>query len=179
MSIALEAINSKLEEASTPAIHGLVGICIDEATACGLSRRHGVRLALEAVLSHDRTPAKAKEIAAAVYDAAFGPRPVTTILALLQLLDAGDTSLNVLSVLCFGEALAASDRATLTAMEEAPLPHRTRLKPLWSGCSDQWSCHRRTLDDVGDHGDDDEEADAHHRRQHTCPLASSRSAWRV
>ena len=161
MTIALEAINSKLEEASTPAIDGLVGICIEEATACGLSRRHGVRLALEAVLSHDRTPAKAKEIAAAVHDAALGPRPVTTILALLQLLDAGDTSLNVLSVLCFGEALAASDRATLTAMEEAPLPHRTRLKPLmeWLQRSVE-PPPADTSDDVGDHGDDDEETDA-------------------
>ena len=62
MSIALEAINSKLEEASTPVIDGLVGICIEEATACGLSRRHGVRLALEAEQRDDLHEHKESEI---------------------------------------------------------------------------------------------------------------------
>ena len=137
MTDALEAIGARLEACS--AVYELSAIAEEEAVACGLSARHGVRLALETVLGHDAsTPKAAKALAAAVHDAAAGARPVATVLALLDSHGAAAAALNVMSVLCFGEAVpreALAEWQQLQEEEEEEEPSNgraatRRLQPL-------------------------------------------------
>jgi len=130
LEIATGNISRRIET-GTKSTYDLTQIAIEEAEACGLSQRHGVRLALEAVLGSDaREDGAVKDLAAAVHDAAAGPRPVASVLALLD--DADRTgerhALNVVSVLCFGEALQS------VALEEwrsqQPSAIDGRLQPL-------------------------------------------------
>ena len=140
MGTAIESLSARLA-ACEPSVYEMVRLAEEEALACGLARRHGVRLALEAVLGHDasspRATAAVKELAASVHSAAAEPRaPVATVLALLDAAGAAALALNVLSVLCFGDALGSDalmaweQRQQQQAADGTASADVCRLRPL-------------------------------------------------
>ena len=162
LSVITENISRRIEGEDT-SVHELTRISIEEAEACGLSRRHGIRVALEAVLGSDASdPQAIKELAAALQGAASGPRSVSCVLAILEearrvnVVREEHNPLNVVSVLCFGETIRPEALDEWRAHQ--PQMDGGLLQPLIT------YYHRpaETVDD--DHGvsdaGDDEEADA-------------------
>jgi hypothetical protein len=132
MELAADAAAARIEGSS---VYELVRIVEEEALALGLASRHAVRLSVEAVLSHGSSASHAKELAAAVHEAASGEAPVRHVLSLLASEGADARALNVLSVLCFSELISSDalsrweDEAGQTEGGAADVE---RLRPLLS-----------------------------------------------
>ena len=121
MELASHSIGERMDDASSPtSVFDLVQIVSEEVRAVGLQgQRHGVRLALEAVLARD-VPDRTKALAAAIQREAMSRKssdgggdehPAVVVSSLLQLLSSEGLmpqALNVMSVLAFADVIAES-----------------------------------------------------------------------